>query len=127
MKRLMVVALLVTVLVAVAACGGGHQETLMTQYADVPASVGAVKARVENRIREENGPDAAGCRRAANPEAESGHEVWECMMITAYGGFKARIRISVDPSTGDYSILKCKGVPERGQLPPARVCSEMIR
>jgi hypothetical protein len=99
----------------------------MTQYADVPSSVGAVKARVENRIREENGPDAAGCERAANPEAESGHEVWECEMITASGGFKAHLRISVDTDTGEYSILGCRGVPERGQLPPSRVCSEMIR
>lgn len=127
MRRLISIALAVAVLVAVAACGGGHQETLMTQYADVPSSVGVVKARVENRIREKNGPDAAGCERAANPEAESGHEVWDCMMITASGGFKARLRLSVDPVTGDYSILGCRGVPERGQLPPARVCSEMIR
>lgn len=127
MRRSIAIALLVAVLVAVAACGGGQEETLMTQYADVPSSVGAVKARVENHIREENGPDAAGCRRAANPEAESGHEVWECTMITASGGFKAHLRISVDPATGDYTILGCRGVPERGQLPPSRVCSEMIR
>jgi hypothetical protein len=127
MRRLIVIALLVAVLAAVAACGSGSQETLMTQYGDVPSSVGVVKARVENRIREKNGPDAAGCKRAADPEAESGHEVWECAMITASGGFKAHLRISVDPATGDYSILGCRGVPERSQLPPARVCSEMIR
>ncbi len=99
----------------------------MTLYSDVPSSVGVVKARLENRFREENGPDADGCKRAANPEAESGREVWECEIITAFGGFKAHIRISVNPDNGEYSILECRGVPERGQLPPSRVCSEMIR
>jgi hypothetical protein len=127
MWRLVAIALMVGVLAAVAGCGGGNEETLMTQYADVPSSVGVVKARVENRIREVNGPDAAGCKRAANPEAESSHEVWECEIITASGGFKAHLRISVDPATGEYSILGCRGVPERGQLPSSRVCSEMIR
>lgn len=125
MRRLVAFALLVGVIAAAAGCGGGHGETLLTQYADVPSSMGAVKARVENRIREENGPDAAGCERAANPEAESGHEVWECELITAFGGYKAHLRIRVDRDTGEYSILGCRGVPERGEMPSSRVCSEI--
>jgi hypothetical protein len=63
----------------------------------------------------------------ANPEAESGHEDWDCAIITHSGSFKLRIKIRVDLATGDYSILGCRGVPVRTQLPPSPVCSELIQ
>jgi hypothetical protein len=108
MWRIVAIGASIGLLVTIAGCGGG-EETLMTEFADVPSSVGIVKARVENRIRETNGPFAADCRRAPHPEAEGGEEFWNCRLITDFGGFKVQAKLLVDPSDGSYSILRCQG------------------
>jgi hypothetical protein len=108
MHRWLTSLVLIGLIVTVAGCGGGHEETLMTEYADVPASVGKVKARVEDYVRERNGPYAADCRRSADGAAGSaGHQVWECKVITD-SGRRANLKLLVDPSDGSYSILRCE-------------------
>ena len=111
MRRLASTSVLIGLLLVVVGGCGGSRETTSTLYhgESVPSSVGVVKARVENRIRERNGPFAADCMRAPHhPDAESGHEVWECKLITDFGGFRVRVEILVDPSDGNYSILQCQ-------------------
>jgi hypothetical protein len=86
-----------------------------------------VEARLEKRFRERNGPDAVGCERAGSRLTASGKEVWQCEIITHSGGFRAHLELGVDPRTGNYSILNCRRVPERGQMPPTVLCSEYVR